>query len=300
MSEETEVEEQEQEEQSFEDAFEELSTKQESNDLPEGYELDDAGDEPEDETEQTAEQAVEPEEPKDVWAGASDEQRKAFNEAKSEASNWAHKYKSDEGRVSALQRQINELAQAKEESEAKTVQPPSGDKWREIDEDYPEIAGGINERIEAERARHQADLNAMREQFNSMLNPIVEQQKQRETQAELDALASQHPDWQDVAQSQEFTGWLNEQPASVQSLYGSNSAKDAGYLIKTYKSDKGIAAKAARPELNPAVQAKREKQLQESTGISGRKTSARAIPKDDFDGSFDYYARQHEARRSSR
>jgi hypothetical protein len=285
------------EEQSFEEAFEELSSESEK--PSDDYEL-------AEETQADESIAVEPaqeeseQELQDIWANSTDEQRAAYEQVQNEAQNWSHKYRSDEGRVSALQRQVNELTAAKSQAAPTPPEAFTGEKWKEIDEEYPEIAGGINERFDAIQAQHQAELNAMRGQVSSMLDPILAQQKEREKRVELDKLAAEHPDWQQVAQSQEFTGWLNGQPAQVQSLYGSNSAADAGYLVQTYKDATGITAPAAvSPQAN-TVQAKREKQLRESTGISGRKTAARSIPKDDFEGSFEFYARQDEARRASR
>jgi hypothetical protein len=195
---------------------------------------------------------------------------------------------------------VNELTAAKSQAAPTPPEAFTGEKWKEIDEEYPEIAGGINERFDAIQAQHQAELNAMRGQVSSMLDPILAQQKEREVRVELDKLEAQHPDWQQVAQSQEFKGWLNRQTARQQALYGSNDARDAANLLKNYKDDAGVAAPAAAEPKSKTVQAKREKQLRESTGISGRKTAARSIPKDDFDGSFEFYARQDDVRRASR
>ena len=292
----------------FESAFKELADNADNGEteLPDGYIRDDEPSEDEIQLEH-GEQDSNEDEP---WAGISDSQREAIAALQAQADSgkqWEQKYKSDEGRVSALQRQMHEMTTKAEE--AKVLAENSNDgaasaKWKEIEEDYEEIAGGINERLQAQDARHKAEIESLRNDMRNTLTPFQHREKERvEADNNLAFKEAGHEDWIDVVNSAEFKPWLDVQSPSVQSMFASEDLRDSIQMLDMYKTAKGISKASDEGEQSNGakeLQAKRDKQLRDSAGITGRKTSVRTIPKDDFEGSFEYYAQQNEKNRASR
>ena len=174
-----------------------------------------------------------------------------------------HQALSDRGRVSALTRQNNsyknELATArspvppvKEDTDV-TSNPQPSENLKRLQEDYPELGKQLSD-IWAE---HDA---SMKKDFSDQLAPIQEART-------ADALASEHARleaeasdifntnetgtyWKDVVQSEDFSAWLNMQPAFIQSTARtSDNAQDGIDVLRLYENDYQAAITAqAAPE----------------------------------------------------
>lgn len=268
------------EEQSYEDAFNELVDGDEN-----GQEfvedLDDEPEEAEAESEEVAEEVTEEvaedSEPEDSETDAERYRR--------EAEHWQHRYNSDLGRQNALQRKIQEL-QDENLKLAKTKVAPenmTNKEWSDLKEDYPEIAKGIEARF-AETANHQQQELAM---LRDQLNEMRERDQVSYKEAQYQILEQQHPDWRDVANSTEFGEWLQQQPKPVQTLVESEDAADAAYLLNLYKP-------RVDPVDNSDIKQRRERRLKQAQTVPQRGGRVRSnLPaEDDYEASFDYFANQ--------
>lgn len=239
----------------------------------------------EQEPEPVAEEApTQDEQPVDPLAGAPETVRKYVEELQRKAAEAEHAAKSQIGRVSALQKKVNELSSAKTETANQAAPQPGDEGWDKFKDDFPEIAGAIEKRI--------ADLDA---KVGQATQPIQEMQRNAYVQSQYAALQAAHPDWQDVAGSNEFRSWLSVQPPTIQALITSDDAADAAYLIGSYKA---LAPKKVPGEAT-AIKEQRKAQLQQATGVQSKATASPGVggAPDDFDGAFAFFAKQAERSR---
>ena len=217
---------------------------------------------------------------------------------KQEAEQWQHRYNSDLGRQSALQRKISEQEQLIQQLQSKAPQTanqggsdnPEGSgytdaEWEAMKEDFPEVAQAIEARFAAMANQHQQQMQQLQQQ----IQPIQQQAHEQYVSAQYQVLEQQHPDWRDVAASNEFRQWVSTQPPTVQQLMGSESAADAAYLIGNYK-----LASGQQQQQTQAMNQRRQRQLQNAQTIpnrGGRRKTGQPA-EDDLDAAFDYYANQ--------
>jgi len=269
--------------QSFEDAFDELAE--------EGSELEASVQEEEEEDQSPA---------SDQEGGDEDErygdgtQEVAIEEdqltaARNELQMWQHKYNSDLGRQHAFQKKVSEQQQYIQQLESQLKRGHGGqaamtpDEWKVIQDDYPEIARGMQSYIGQLEARHKAEIESVRRD----LQPIQQQAQDSFISDQFRILEMQHPDYREVAQSESFKLWVQAQPSHIQDMMSSNQAGDAAYLIRTYKND-----------LMPGIQAstelkqRREKQLRQAQTVPARgsRTRSNMPPEDDFEAAFEFFA----------
>jgi hypothetical protein len=76
----------------------------------------------------------------------------------------------------------------------------------------------------------------------SQIDIILEQRvAQIENNFEMKLVAREHPDWESIAQSQDFNGWKNQLPADIQDRL--DTTWDSGFIsaaISAYKRDKAL------------------------------------------------------------
>lgn len=273
------------EEQSFNDAFDELAEGEStaSEDAPESItnEVDDDGKEEEEgqallleeETEKTEEtkQALSIEEQLDAAQG--------------ELQQWQHRYNSDLGRQNAYQRQLKEQQQTIEKLKQNSATSPSaGDNsWKLVAEDYPDIAEGVKSLFEKQANEHRVELDRVRGE----LQPIQEQARKSYVDQQFVMLENEHPDYREVAVSEEFKGWVATQPAPIQEMIQSEQAGDAAYLLRAYKNDASPGQQATSE-----LKQRREKQLRQGQTVPSRggRSKSNLPPEDDFEAAFDFFA----------
>lgn len=273
------------EEQSFNDAFDELaegeSTSSEDTLETLTDEVDDDGQEEEGqallleaetgETEETAEPALSIEE--------------QLSAAQGELQQWQHRYNSDLGRQNAYQRQLKEQQQTIEKlQQSSTASPSAGDNsWKLVAEDYPDIAEGVKSLFEKQANEHRAELNRVRGE----LQPIQEQARQSFIDQQFGMLENEHPDYREVAGSAEFKSWVTTQPVPIQEMIQSEQAGDAAYLLRAYKNDVSPGQQATSE-----LKQRREKQLRQGQTVPSRggRSKSNLPPEDDFEAAFDFFA----------
>lgn len=302
--------EQDQDKQDFDDAFDEFAG---------GEPVDEAQPEPEleQEPEQEApEQEDEPEveqaeaEPEPVAAEAEGDQGEEpdpLEATRKELETWKHKYNSDLGRQAALQRRIQEQQQFIEDLQKQQAQAPqqaesegeapdgsgmSDADWKDLQENFPEIARAMEYKLGSIKDQYATEVNSLREQ----LVPIQQQQQDNFISTQYAVLSAKHPDYQELVTSDEFGAWLIQQPAPVRNLVESDEASDAVWLLDTYKQSSQQAAPAAQDarELN-RLQEKRSRQLSQARSVGTSRSSrsqGNMPPSDDYEAAFEHWANQ--------
>jgi hypothetical protein len=215
-----------------------------------------------------------------------------------EIDQWKHKYNSDIGRVNAYQRKIQEQEELLKQLQ---TQGPVGDnpqdsgmsdkEWEDLKNDYPDIAKGFEGQLNQVRSQSAKELDAIRKQ----IQPLEQKQQEQYLSSQLNHLENEHPDWRDVVQTAEFGSWLNNQPEEIQAFMQSQDAQRNIYLLNSFKSATQPKAAAA----TNGLQQKRQKQLQQAQTVANRSTSNKreALSEDDYDASFEYYAKKKDSRR---
>jgi hypothetical protein len=275
------------EEQSFEDAFDELAEGKAAEEQPE-LEFETETEEVEDV--QLREGQEEEEDEGQIEAEPQPEfsLEERLEEAERQAQLWQHKYNSDLGRQNAYQRKVseyeNEIQQLKKQAE-RSNNPDSmtPSEWKALQEDYPDIAQGVQSQFAQLQARHQAEIESIRRE----LQPIQAQAQESYVQDQFRILEMEHPDYREIAQSDSFKSWVEYQPENIRNMMTSQQAGDAAYLLRTYKNDL-MPGQQASTELK----SRREKQLRQAQTVPqrGGRSRSNMPPEDDFEAAFDFFA----------
>lgn len=139
-----------------------------TDDFPDGDIPADTPDEP-----KPVEESVKPAEQTDIWAGASEEQKAAFDALKAERDRLDHSARSNSHRVSALQRRINDLSKLTEKPTDLGGRKPLAEELSALRSDYPELAEPLSKVVGTIESR------------------LVEQEEGRRRAAETERLAAQ-------------------------------------------------------------------------------------------------------------
>lgn len=235
----------------------------------------------------------------DPWANAPADLRERHE---TEKRDYDLRLRSSNGRVSALDRKVQELTRQLEEARKGGQNPEatqqgdgegggdddgkaggklSDDALSQLREDYPDLAGPLIDMLEKQGQTIQRLSQGV---------GAFEQTRESAAIAEQENLLTQeHPDWQEVAADDRFAGWIETQPKSIQDAMARNFEKivdgaDAALVIGRFKESVGKTAQAD-PNPQPSTDPKRERQLQggRDTGRTGP-SSKTGIAKDDFDG----------------
>ena len=207
----------------------------------------------------------------DLWANASPEQREAFTRLQQQNAQLEHNFQSNVGRVSALQRKLNEVEkslterqaqpapQAQAEPEVKQeAEPEEAYDLSSFKDDFPDVYAAMQAMNNRERAELQKSfdqrLAQLDERFSQVSAPMEQLQEERQLeykQRQLSALSAAHPDWQEVSQTDNFRSWLDQQTDGIRALIQSTAAQDNIVLLNLYK---GTQAPTPAPEQAPRVE----------------------------------------------
>lgn len=245
----------------------------------------------------------------DIWATASPEQRAAFEQLQRDSN---LRLRSVQGRQSAADRELARARQRLAELEAARTAPaepkPQGgtdqsqqgddDRFKQLREDYPDIAGPLVDVI-----------GELRKELGTLKGGVDQVQQDRtatilsEQQSTLDTKA---PDWREVLGDDRFLGWLETAPRAVREAYQRNENQvvdgaEAVWLVAQARAGLGIGTEAPTPTPTPAPQAERRaKQLASGKDMGRTGPAAVSDMPDDADGAALALFRQEEARRTRR
>jgi len=224
----------------------------------------------------------------DPWSNAKPEIRSAFEKLRDENEKLTLKDKSSRGRIGNLQRQLNARQKGQAAGAAtevvdygnSAVKPES---WEDLNKEYPEIAGPVNERLERlEAAQNRIKEIEAAEEAQSFEDLVFEQTR---------LLNEEHNDWLTIAEDGGFGNWLTEQPRHIQEAAARNAAQivdasEAGDLIARYKATRSeqrtySAGSDNKSGTLTSLERKRRQQLESSSSTRSRGgAKATGIPED--------------------
>ncbi len=241
----------------------------------------------------------------DIWSTANDQQRAAFQAAQQKLQSLEHDSRSNRGRVSALQREVDTLkaqlaASTKAAGSTGQDQEATDADIRRLQEEYPEVARPVLKELSSLRTQLSQALARLDQRDSTEAQAQREQALDREEQA----LTQMHPDWMQVTGNPAFTKWLETQPRYVVEAIRRNGeaiqdAAEAGDIITRFKAHQGVGAATAAPSASGAttatgapanLAARRQRQLESGAAVSSRGAGPAGGPPDDFEAAFTYYA----------
>lgn len=268
------------------------------------------------------------------WSKAPPELRAEHEALVAERARLEQSERSQRGRVSALQRQHDDLLRrtTAPAAESGTGTAKKGSfqtaKGKTFSTEYPDVAAPVAEEIEQVRA----ELAAAKQ----VLDTVLEDRTQTALNEQLAVLTEQHPDWRKIAaKGSGFAEWVTTQPTYVQEAAKRNAkvivdAEEAADLISRFKDSRsekegheahGDENHQPAPEGEPgkdpvrtgrestgtSLSGKRQRQLASSAGARGTGPgAAQGIPEDGdpeeiwkaFDRKDAAEARERQARRA--
>lgn len=240
----------------------------------------------------------------DIWKNAPPELRAAREKELRDAE---LRYRSSQGRVSALDRELARLRsqnqsqpgqqqerQAEEQPSANSKAEPSAKekKLAELREEYPDLA----EPILDDMAEMRAELAELKKGYGA----IEQERVSAAVQGQQDMLIAKHPDYLTVAADERFGGWLQSAPLAIQQAFLRNSekivdAEDAALVIGMFKNEMGIGATGQQASPQPSAQQpapsqRRQRQLNSGRDAGGNGPAAAAGVPNDFEAAFNHAA----------
>ena len=192
----------------------------------------------------------------DIWASAPDELRSAFEAERARAEAAEHGRRSVEGRVSALQRRMDAMIagtdKPSEPAQRQQAEPEQQNgavadfrkEWDAFVSDYPEIATPVGKILDG----FQRQMAALRDENQRTMTALqtVGEDRLHAASAEQERLVmAEHPDYADIADSDDFVVWYGEQPEFIQAAVMENAREivngsTVNHLVSLYKRDRGI------------------------------------------------------------
>lgn len=216
---------------------------------------------PQDEVDNQAEAAAQPEQPEDPLAGLPEivkAKLAEIDQLKQANAQLLHHVKTTEGRVAAMQREA-EMARRAATQVAPQDAPTQGqiadaakspEEWEQLKQDFPEWATAIDKKLTAEFARLKAPTAGLTpEQVQAMVAEQVAQTKAEMAQAIEEArVEGKYENWRDTVNSPEFAQWFALQAEEVRSLASSSAARDAIRMLDLYHQAKAKPAAEIKQE----------------------------------------------------
>lgn len=226
-----------------------------------------------------------------------------YERLKAEHEDLQHKHESEKGRAMGLHDKLRDLrVKAGNRPTQTQVQKAmsSPEAWKAFEKDYPEMSKAINDRLGALRVEI---TNDVKRDVQAVIQPLNIAESNRRRNQETQALQEEHPDWEAISSSREFADWVDGKPDQVKSLVMSENAKDAAFLISTYKLETGILSKGdngdgkdKEEEAEAAkLRAKREAQKKAGRALTTSSKMDRSGEADtggDFDAAFAAHAKK--------
>lgn len=214
-----------------------------------------------------------------------------------------HRVDSDNGRVGAFQRKVNDLTAQLEQIQANSDKPKASEEeiakamesdegWESFKDEYTEQATAIENYMDRRIKEQEANVDA---RVNEVLAPVSEQIAEQNAVNAYEAVENEFPGWQDEVNSSTFNTWFESQNAAIQNLANSDDAKDASDLMGLYDTFRVSSSleplRKADHDQNIVVEnvdeiaERRARQLEDGVAIPSR--AAKIDPSADTGGEFD-------------
>ena len=257
----------------------------------------------------------------DIWANATQEQRAAYQAAQDQLRQLDHADRSNRGRISALQRQIDQLSRQMTDDHAETGKSSGGgqqkrgqsqaatpdafetEDWQKLKEEYPEVLGPVEQALRS-RDEQLQQVNKRLEQFGEKFQGLDQAQHEAYLAGQEQALSERHPDWQQVTASDQFLRWYESAPKKVREAVENNAdgivdADDAAFALDLFKQSGG--GQAQNNQQQPSGQqtggqdrtrSRRQRQLNSAQSVQGKGPGAASGAPDEFEAAFEHYAQK--------
>ena len=166
-----------------------------------------------------------------------------------------HDYKK---RYDDLKKHYDEkLYEWKQERKSLTDEPQVDESFLEEAEDNPELEQFKESYPEVYSVVEQVSTkNASKEveELRAEVERLSQREEQLQAKSAYQQLLALHPDFPEIKKSDDFKGWLDEQPPSIAEGVTGNSSdvKYASRVLDLYKADKGLNKKRGRPKRSAA------------------------------------------------
>lgn len=193
--------------------------------------------------------------PEDPFAGVPDivKARLAeLDELRNGQAQLLHHVKTAEGRVAAMQRDLQQ-AKAAQQTVAPQEAPSQGQmvaaatnpqEWEQLKQDFPEWATAIDKRLASEISRIPAQKNLV--QPEHVIDYVQRQMLEFETKSnrriEEARIEGKYDNWRDVVNTSDFANWFAVQNPETRTLADSNSARDAIRMLDLFHDSKKRSA----------------------------------------------------------
>lgn len=194
------------------------------------------------------------------------------------------------------------LAAASSKPQTQEQQDEKDESLQYLKENFPELSTALDKVVEAKLKGLDQRFAQVDTRINETVAPIQQKFEAETTAREFDMLGSAHPDWRNVVNEPAFANWLGEQPPVVQQIMDSPIAADAVWLLNQYKGGKGVAQQT-QANAQAELQARRQKELSQATGVQTRSSAPPAQADDgngSYESSFDFFARKREQQAANR
>ncbi len=114
-------------------------------------------------------------------------------------------------------------------------------------ESYPEVYSVV-EQVSTKNASKEV------QELRAEVNRLSQREEELQAKSAYQQLLALHPDFPEIKKSDDFKGWLDEQPPSIAEGVTGNSSdvKYASRVLDLYKADKGLNKKRGRPRRSAA------------------------------------------------
>lgn len=192
-----------------------------------------------------------------------------------ERDEWAHRYKSDEGRFRAAQRKLQETDKSFSTKLSEALR--SSERFKEFEEDYSDVAGVLSQ-----YAEH------IRENLLQEIQPTIEQLRQHQElskrEQEYAKLEQTVPGWREMVGSQEFQQWATTLPQYKREiLANSTDAFEVASVLDDYKVRREVATLKQLEEEKRKKTKEKEKRLERSRTVTTRQGLVQESLPNDFD-----------------
>lgn len=232
----------------------------------------------------------------EVWNAASPDLKAYLRDQAKKIADLEHAERSNRGRISALQRQLQGTAPAKPGAGKGAGKPKSildDPALKKAVEEFPEVMGPLTPTLQ------QMDERTRR--IEEALAQMNEGAREAYYLSQEDELTKAHPDWREITASREFGEWLTKQPKYVQDGIVRNGehivdAFEAADIVRRFKDQTQAPQNPPNPQPQsngqgkPNLDAKRQRQLQGAVTVTGKSGGGAANPPDDFEAAFNHYA----------
>jgi hypothetical protein len=215
-------------------------------------------------------------------------------------------WKAAQGRIVALQRELDVAKQAPQPSGSKPTDAQiaaaakSPEKWDAMKEDFPEWAEAIESMVESRLGTLKPtpfDPNEIDKRVHEALQREHQGREQR-TRVE-ETVEAKHPGWKAKVNSQEFADWHVKQPPGIQKLAESPDPQDAIYLLDLYATQSKPAVPATNAPAAPVNDPRKTRLQQAATQKPGSSAPPKSEDEMSDDELWNHMAKERERRRDT-